>query len=137
MSIKNLLSFQRRFRKRVVENPEHNAERLIARAAMMVQGRIVDSIQRDPKTGAVYGNHQASAPGQPPATDTGQLVRSITMSVEGTDGEVVGVIRASAPYAAMLEFGTTNIAPRPYMQPGLESQRRKIEEMFRKGGLIK
>ena len=137
MSIKNLLSFQRRFRKRVVENPEHNAERLIARAAMMVQGRIVDSIQRDPKTGAVYGNHQASAPGQPPATDTGQLVRSITMSVEGTDGEVVGVIRASAPYAAMLEFGTSNIAPRPYMQPGLESQRRKIEEMFRKGGLIK
>ena len=137
MSIKNLLSFQRRFRKRVVENPEHNAERLIARAAMMVQGRIVDSIQRDPKTGAVYGNHQASAPGQPPATDTGQLVRSITMSVEGTEGEVVGVIRASAPYAAMLEFGTSNIAPRPYMQPGLESQRRKIEEMFRKGGLIK
>ena len=137
MSIKNLLSFQRRFRKRVVENPEHNAERLIARAAMMVQGRIVDSIQRDPKTGAVYGNHQASAPGQPPATDTGQLVRSITMSVEGTEGEVVGVIRASAPYAAMLEFGTSNIAPRPYMQPGLESQRRKIEEMFKKGGLIK
>jgi HK97 gp10 family phage protein len=137
LSIKNLLSFQRRFRKRVVENPEHNAERLIARAAMMVQGRIVDSIQRDPKTGAVYGNHQASAPGQPPATDTGQLVRSITMSVEGTEGEVVGVIRASAPYAAMLEFGTSNIAPRPYMQPGLESQRRKIEEMFRKGGLIK
>jgi HK97 gp10 family phage protein len=137
LSIKNLLSFQRRFRKRVVENPEHNAERLIARAAMMVQGRIVDSIQRDPKTGAVYGNHQASAPGQPPATDTGQLVRSITMSVEGTEGEVVGVIRASAPYAAMLEYGTSNIAPRPYMQPGLESQRRKIEEMFRKGGLIK
>ena len=137
MSIKNLLSFQRRFRKRVVENPEHNAERLIARAAMMVQGRIVDSIQRDPKTGVVYGNHQASAPGQPPATDTGQLVRSITMSVEGTEGEVVGVIRASAPYAAMLEFGTSNIAPRPYMQPGLESQRRKIEEMFKKGGLIK
>ena len=137
MSIKNLLSFQRRFRKRVVENPEHNAERLIARAAMMVQGRIVDSIQRDPKTGAVYGNHQASAPGQPPATDTGQLVRSITMSVEGTEGEVIGVIRASAPYAAMLEFGTSNIEPRPYMQPGLESQRRKIEEMFRKGGLIK
>ena len=137
MSIKNLLSFQRRFRKRVVENPEHNAERLIARAAMMVQGRIVDSIQRDPKTGAVYGNHQASAPGQPPATDTGQLVRSIQWNVEGTEGEVVGVIRASAPYAAMLEFGTSNIAPRPYMQPGLESQRRKIEEMFRKGGLIK
>jgi len=104
---------------------------------MMVQGRIVDSIQRDPKTGRVYGNHQASAPGQPPATDKGQLVRSITMSVEGTEGEVVGVIRASAPYAAMLEFGTSNIAPRPYMQPGLESQRRKIEEMFRKGGLIK
>jgi len=137
LSIKNLLSFQRRFKKRVVDNPEHNAERLIAKAAMMVQGRIVDSIQRDPKTGRVYGDHQASAPGQPPATDKGQLVRSITMSVEGTDGEVVGVIRASAPYAAALEFGTTKIAPRPYMQPGLESQRRKIEDMFKKGGLIK
>ena len=138
MSIKNLLSFQKRFKKRVVDNPEHHAERLIARAAMMVEGRIKESIQRDAKTGRTYGKHQASAPGEPPATDKGQLVSSIVMSVESDNkGEVVGIIRASAPYAAHLEFGTSNMAPRPYMQPGLESQRRKIEALFKKGGLIK
>ena len=137
MSIKNLLAFRKRFKKRVVDNPEFHAERLIARATLMVEGRILDSIQRDAKTGATYGKHQASAPGEAPATDTGQLVRSITMSVDDNDGEVVGTIRASAPYAAALEFGTSNIAPRPYMQPGLESQRRSIEALFKKGGLIK
>ena len=137
MSIKNLLSFRKRLRKKTVVNPQHNAERLIAKAALMVEGRILESIQRDPKTGRVYGNHRASAPGQPPATDQGQLVRSITMSVEDREGEVVGLIKASAPYAAHLEFGTSKMAARPYMQPGLESQRRKIQDMFRKGGLIK
>jgi HK97 gp10 family phage protein len=137
LSIKNLLSFKKRLRKNTVVNPQHNAERLIAKAALMVEGRILESIQRDPKTGRVYGKHRASAPGEPPATDKGQLVRSITMSVEDRDGEVVGLIKASAPYAAHLEFGTSKMAARPYMQPGLESQRRKIQDMFKKGGLIK
>ena len=127
----------------VLRDYEGDLRALVGRAANLVRNTAVQSINQGAKSGVIYEKynprrtHRASAAGEPPATDTGQLVRSITMSVEGTEGEVVGVIRASAPYAAMLEFGTSNIAPRPYMQPGLESQRRKIEEMFKKGGLIK
>ena len=135
--IKNLLAFKKRFAKRVVENPEHHAEKLIARATMLVEGSVKELIQAGGKTGRTYGKHTASAPGQPPATDTGKLVGSISMRIEDSDGEVLGIVSASAKYAPFLEFGTTNMAPRPFMQPGLESQRRKIETMFRQGGLIK
>lgn len=67
--------------------------------------------------------HVASAPGEPPAVDTGILRGSAHSGV--VDGEMrVGV---RAPYAAALEFGTATagksgtvtIAPRPFMRPAL------------------
>jgi len=140
MSFKNLLAFQKRTKKRLVDNPQDNVEQLIYRATAMVHSRVQESIQRDPKTGATYGKHQASAAGEAPATDTGFLVGSITFKkpdVNEATGEVVGRVIASAPYAAHLEFGTSNIAPRPYMQPALEQNRSKIRKIFREGGLIK
>ena len=137
MSFKNLLSFQKRMRKRVVENPMENAESLIYKATAMVHRRVIQSISRDAKTGITYGKHQASAAGEAPATDTGFLVGSITFKVDKGKEEVTGKVIASAPYAAHLEFGTSTIAPRPYMQPALEQNRKKIEKMFRDGGLIK
>lgn len=58
-------------------------------------------------------SHQASAPGEPPAPDTGQL-RARIHHVVGRDavGEFVEV-GVNDPRAAMLEFGTRHIAPRP------------------------
>ena len=104
---------------------------------MLVQNRAIESILRDPKTGVTYGKHTASAAGEPPASDTGFLARSISFKVEENQGEVVGMIKASAPYAASLEFGTRYIAPRPYMQPALEQNKPKIRQLFVEGGLIK
>ena len=40
------------------------------------------------------------------------------------------------PYAKDLEFGTTNMRPRPYMQPALEKNRPQIKRIFKKGGYI-
>ena len=123
--------------KRVVQNPLDNAEDLITRATRIVNNRAVQSIARDPKTGKTYGNHTASAAGEPPATDRGFLVGSITFKVDRTSEEVVGTVSVSAPYAPHLEFGTTNMAARPFLHPALEQNRDKIKKMFKEGGLIK
>ena len=141
MSFKNLPGFKKRLKKRLVTNTEDNAEELVTRACLLVEGRVVDSIMRDPKTGRDRGDGStASAPGQAPAQDEGKLSGSITFNVTKDKRGVVGqIIQQSnqAPYGSDLEFGTTNIEPRPFMQPALESQAGRIIKMFKKGGLIK
>ena len=49
------------------------------------------------------------------------------------NGTVVGQIISSAPYSKHLEFGTVNMTERPFMQPALQKNKRKIENLFRKG----
>lgn len=63
--------------------------------------------------------HQASAPGEPPATDTGNLAHSIGARMIGrTEGEVT----VSAEYAAVLELGGVHMAPRPYFAPAVAAE---------------
>lgn len=72
-------------------------------------------------TGRVYGNHQASAPGEPPAVDTGQLRNSISAeSGEDDIGPYVD-IGSNLEKAGYLEFGTSDMDPRPFMRPSVET----------------
>jgi hypothetical protein len=94
-----------------------------------LRGDIVKRIQRGPKSGRTYARrgitHQASAPGQAPATDTGRLVGSITFKMNTpTSVSVFSLL----PYASYLEFGTFRIAPRPSWTPAAL----KVEPKFRK-----
>ena len=113
-----------------------------------LRGDIVKRIQKGPKTGAVYdsifrmiggrpvpvgprqGNnlsatHQASAPGEAPATDTGRLKDGVIFKREGPMSATVG---STVAYAAMLEFGTSRIAPRPAWVPATEAMRPKFRQ---------
>jgi hypothetical protein len=64
--------------------------------------------------------HQASAPGQPPATDTGTLANSTQgKMLTETEGEV----RVTAEYGRLLEDGTVFIEPRPFFAPSVEEVR--------------
>ena len=58
--------------------------------------------------------HQASAPYEPPKTDSGRLVSSI--APEFPD-KLEGLARVHAPYGEYLEFGTVNMLQRPYVRP--------------------
>ena len=84
------------------------------------------AIQTGPHTGRVYKRggvtHQASAPGQPPASDTGALSGSIYTEPDA-EGWVVG---SRLAYAAYLEYGTRKMASRPVWTPEAE----KIEPEF-------
>ena len=70
-----------------------------------------------PGTGVVYGSHQASAPGEPPAPDNSDLLNSAAMETLSA-AVIVGV---GAEYGADLEFGTATIEPRPFMRPAAET----------------
>jgi HK97 gp10 family phage protein len=126
----------------LVNNVGKPFEQVIEGGGQEIRKEAVRSIQQDPKSGIIYQRynprrrHQASAKGEAPASDTGFLVSQITMNVrEKTDGSVVGQIISAAPYSAHLEYGTTNMTERPFMQPALEKNRRKIHSMFKKGVL--
>lgn len=72
-------------------------------------------------TGKIYPRgksaHQASAPGEPPAVDTTNLLTSI--SGEVFESEMKGEI-TMAEYGGFLEFGTNRIEPRPFLIPSLD-----------------
>jgi len=89
--------------------------------ALELRGDIVKRIQDGPASGAVYAkgsvSHQASAPGEAPATDTGRLANSITFDKTGTMSATVG---SDLVYAAALEFGGGRIDPRPAWVPAIE-----------------
>jgi HK97 gp10 family phage protein len=138
LKITNLKAFNKKLEKRLQDN---KVKEYVTRGTMMVQNTAKESILKG-GTGRTYEKyeprrtHTASAPNQPPASDTGFLVSQITMNVDvKSNGTVVGQIISSAPYSKALEFGTTQMTERPFMQPALEKNRRKIESMFKKGVL--
>lgn len=70
--------------------------------------------------------HRASAPGDPPAPDTGALLGSIfTVQSNGGLTRRVGVRQR---YGVYLEFGTTRMQKRPFMKPAFEQA---------KGGMLR
>ena len=88
--------------------------------------RTAKSIMRDTVTNpdVTYGkkNHHPSVAGNPPAPDSGTLMRSITHSVEVKNGEVignVGSIIANENYPKYLEYGTSKMKPRPWLSASL------------------
>lgn len=100
----------------------------IGRIAQQEIRRILDT---GPKTGRIYRrpdgrSHQASAPGQAPATETGALSRSVDYEVNGRVSLEVG---DREPYGLYLENGTRGregpggsrvgqIRPRPHVVVG-------------------
>ena len=93
-------------------------DRLVQGVAQNAMSDVKRRVQGPPKTGTVYtrGNitHQASAPGEAPATDTGALVSSIYYKQTSKMNATIG---SRLDYAYYLEFRTLYIKPRPSWQP--------------------
>lgn len=110
-------------------------QKRMQRAVLLVQNEAVRSIQSGGTGQAVVRynptrRHVASAPGSPPATDTGHLVANISTDVEVVGRrEVVGSVISGASYSKALEYGyaPNNLEPRPFMRPALEKQKTKVD----------
>ena len=86
-------------------------------------------------TGRQYGKHRASAPGQPPARDLGNLVANTNADPEiSQDGdEAVGRVVSNSAYASPLHNGTERIAARPFMDLPAKENPRQLTEAFVRG----
>jgi len=71
--------------------------------------------------------HQASAPGEPPAIDTGEM-RSRLFIDNRSDAIEFGSLSADPPYPLWLETGTENIEARPWLEPVVKKFEPKIED---------
>jgi HK97 gp10 family phage protein len=101
-------------------------------SAQHVVAEAKKSILDGEKSGRIYKHrsvmHQASAPGEAPASDTGRLVNSLHADMAGP-GEAEAIAgSASVLYAGMLEFGTSKMAARPFFFPALEKSKAWITE---------
>lgn len=96
----------------------------LVRGTEAVREDATSRILSGPKTGRVYGRHQASAPGESPASDTGALVNSITTSVD--QAALTGNVNFGTGYSAFLEYGTSRMAPRPYARVSVIAKRDEI-----------
>jgi len=96
---------------------EDRAVKGIQRAALASEAITKANLSR-PGTGRIYGKHQASAPGEPPAADSGELRRKTQADTqvrrEGQD--LVGRLVQNVEYAHALAVGTEKMAPRPSLQ---------------------
>lgn len=103
-----------------IAKAEQAVEQVIFRGTESVRNEMIRLIQDTPKSGRIYQRggveHQASAPGEPPASDTGNLVNSITTRYAG---EYSGFVTVGAEYGPYLEYGTQKMEPRPFARIAL------------------
>jgi phage gpG-like protein len=110
------------------------AERGVRAATEEARAQLVLMLSR-PGSGKVYprgkrAQHQASAPGEPPAPDTGRLRNSITTEVFRTTDGALGLVSANTEYAAGLELGTEKAKARPFISRVVAEQGDRIRRVF-------
>ena len=120
----SLADFQRML-ERQAKQAEADSRKFVTMASAEVE-RTAKTIMRDSPTNpdVSYGkkHHHPSYAGNPPAPDTGTLMRSITHSVTVKNGEVIGEIGSiihDSDYPRFLEYGTSKMKPRPWLSASL------------------
>lgn len=83
---------------------------------------------------AHWSGDSPSSPGNPPAVVTGTLDRSVIAIPEHslTGGKKRVLLRAMAPYASFLEYGTRKMAARPFMRPAIFYLRKTYKTRFKR-----
>lgn len=118
----------------VMLNTERSLEATSNFIAQSTAQRAKNLIQRSSPAGDIHFREnpdryvRASAPGQPPAIDLGNLIRSISFKKYQTGAAYA---YAGAYYAEDLEFGTDKIAPRPFMLPAFIAAVDRAEQLLK------
>lgn len=100
------------------------ASKVLYVGADMIRAEAFRSIS----AGSVSGKgHVPSKPGEPPNRDTGVLQANIEAQLVEP---LVAEVSSNAPYAAVLEFGTSKMAARPSMRPARDKKAPEIQRLF-------
>lgn len=117
-----------KFNRKIWSSVRKEVRKQIVKETEAVSTEATRLVLETSKTGNLYHRntitHQASAPGEPFASDTGNALNLIQTRYE--DDYFTGIVNAGAEYAAALEFGTEKMEPRPTMRPALENRRKNI-----------
>jgi len=128
--------FEERIDEAIKKIADHAEERMLeavneVRNATLetLSGSRSGRIYKVPGTGVEY---TASAPGEPPAVQLGDLRKSVKGGIEKEGKDVIGFVGSELPKASMLEMGTSKMLPRPWLRPSFEKSSDKIKEIFTK-----
>jgi hypothetical protein len=136
-------NFEIRVSSATLELDKKFLKKALRQAARQVEQAAINLITSTPGAGKLYGSHRASAPGQPPANNTGFLAANFKLTMKGFTAKVSDNIF----YALALEAGskggggrrklgrnkrgvptTTRIQlARPFLSTALENNRKDIE----------
>lgn len=112
--------------------------KLRTRLSIPGKGNVYDTLFFTDRQGRVipFGSrpvHVASAPGQPPAVDTGTLRASYGHYARRSAEGGLLIVGTGVEYAKFLEFGTSKIAPRPHLRPVIKDSYRLIRRDLKEG----
>lgn len=127
MSIAISLQVSRNHMPEILRAMQREASVIVRTSAFNVQRNILEGMMAG-HSGRIYGEHQASAPGEMPAVDTGALVGSI--AVDAVPGRTWAEVSSSMEYAPHLEYGTVQMEARPFMVPAVEDERANFVAQF-------
>ena len=117
--------------RRALGAAEGRARTAVGRAVVktLIQGEAhMKRLLSQPGRGRLYGAHRASAPGQPPAVDTGTYRASWRHRFGGIgSASPTGDVYTEQERGPWLEFGTARMAARPHAGPVSE----RMAEDFR------
>jgi HK97 gp10 family phage protein len=83
------------------------------------------------KIPATKRTYVASAPNEAPAIRLGDLRQKYNYKVLGKGFRATGYVGNPLPYAPMLEYGTSNMSPRPHLKVAFKNSKNKVLENFR------
>lgn len=107
----------------------------VQEATFMLHGTAVSIIQ-DNNDGVATRRYNpkrtvnVSRPGDPPNSDTGRLVQSIKFDFK--EGGMRGRVGTNLKYGAALEFGTSNMEPRPWLSTAVLLVSKEVQAIFQK-----
>ena len=110
----------------------------VTRGAIIVQGAARSKIMKGGRSGNIYSRgkwgHVASAAGEAPANDTGNLQRSIRVVAAKPGPTATAYVQVAADYGEALEFGAKHgnhyMEPRPFLQPAMDENAKQINEII-------
>lgn len=106
------------------------AMRGLVRGGNIVRNEMLRLILKTTKSGSIYRRrgveHQASAPGEAPASDIGTLVQSISPPVANASRLLVA-LTVSAAHGRKLEYGTSKMEARPFARPAANNSKAEVK----------
>ena len=133
----SIADFQRMLEKQA-KQAEADSRKFVTMASAEVERtakRIMVESPTNPDVSYGKKHHHPSYAGNPPAPDTGTLMRSITHSVTVKGNEVVGEVGSiihDSDYPRYLEYGTSKMKPRPWLSTALEKSQNFMVQAFQK-----